>query len=66
MFEYTRCDGIMIGRGCLGNPWIFDRIKYYLKKKKKLDPISDEEKIKVLKEHFKLLLILIYLKLVLS
>ena len=56
MFEYTRCDGIMIGRGCLGNPWIFDRIKYYLENGKKLDPISDEEKIKVLKEHFKLLL----------
>lgn len=23
MFEYTKVDGIMIGRGALGNPWIF-------------------------------------------
>ena len=26
MFEETGCDGIMIGRGALGNPWIFERI----------------------------------------
>ena len=26
MFEYTKCDGIMIGRGTLGNPWIFKEI----------------------------------------
>ena len=23
MFEQTGCDGVMIGRGCQGNPWIF-------------------------------------------
>ena len=56
MFEYTGCDGIMIGRGCLGNPWIFDRIKYYLENGKKLEVVSNEEKIRVLKEHFELLL----------
>jgi len=26
MFQTTGCDGIMIGRGALGNPWIFPRI----------------------------------------
>ncbi len=26
MFEYTNCDAIMIGRGALGNPWIFKEI----------------------------------------
>ena len=30
MFEYTGVDGIMIGRGTFGNPWIFERIKYFL------------------------------------
>ena len=26
MFEYTKCDGIMIARGAEGNPWIFKSI----------------------------------------
>lgn len=26
MFEYTKCDGIMIARGAMGNPWIFKSI----------------------------------------
>lgn len=26
MFEYTGVDGIMIGRGALGRPWIFKEI----------------------------------------
>ncbi|MDF3130195.1 tRNA dihydrouridine synthase DusB [Kiritimatiellaeota bacterium B1221] len=26
MVDKTGCDGVMISRGCLGNPWIFDQI----------------------------------------
>ena len=26
MFEYTKCDGIMVARGAQGNPWIFKSI----------------------------------------
>lgn len=26
MFEYTGCDGIMVARGAMGNPWIFKSI----------------------------------------
>ena len=26
MVDETGCDGIMVSRGCLGNPWIFDQI----------------------------------------
>ena len=55
-FEETGCDGIMIGRASLGNPWIFNRIQHFLETGEKLVPISDEEKIRVLKEHFELLL----------
>jgi tRNA-dihydrouridine synthase B len=30
MFEKTGCDGVMIGRGAQGNPWIFKRVISYL------------------------------------
>lgn len=46
----------MIGRASLGNPWIFTRIAHFLQTGEKLPIISDEEKIRVLKEHFELLL----------
>ncbi len=29
MFEQTGCDGVMIGRGCQGNPWIFRELLAY-------------------------------------
>jgi nifR3 family TIM-barrel protein len=30
MFDRTGCDGIMVARGALGNPWIFEDIRRYL------------------------------------
>ena len=30
MLEETGCDGIMVGRACQGNPWIFKEITQYL------------------------------------
>ena len=55
MFEETGCDGIMIGRSSLGNPWIFKKIAYFLEKGKKMEEVSNEERLNVLKEHFELL-----------
>ena len=54
MFEYTGVDGIMIGRGTFGNPWIFERIKYFLETGEKLPEISKEEKLRVIKKHIEL------------
>jgi len=52
MFERTGCDGIMIGRGALGNPWIFQKIRYFLEKGEKLPEVSLEERFAIIKEHF--------------
>ena len=51
MFEYTDVDGIMIGRGTFGNPWIFERIRYFLETGKKLPEVTKEEKLRVIKKH---------------
>lgn len=54
MFEQTGVDGIMIGRGSFGNPWIFKEIKYFLETGKKISPPSKIEKLKIIKEHIEL------------
>lgn len=54
MFEETNVDGIMIGRATLGNPWIFEKIIYYLQNGKKLDDKTSLEKLDVVKEHLTL------------
>ena len=54
MFEYTGVDGIMIGRGSMGNPWIFQQIQYYLKTGQKMEKPLIEEKYQILKEHIEL------------
>ncbi len=53
IFELTNCDGIMISRGSLGNPWIFEQIQEYLKGEK-IREISSEEKLEIILEHIDL------------
>lgn len=54
MFEKTSVDGIMIGRGSFGNPWIFRNIKHYLETGEKLPAPSNDEKLEVMKKHINL------------
>lgn len=54
MFEQTGVDGIMVGRGSFGNPWIFQNIIHYLETGEKLPEISNEEKLAIMKEHINL------------
>lgn len=53
MFE-TGCDGVMIGRGAITNPWIFKQAKHYLATGHHLSEPSLKEKIDVCIEHLKL------------
>ena len=54
MFEYTGVDGIMIGRGSFGNPWIFKRLLEYFQTGKKIEEPTNEEKLKIIKKHINL------------
>ena len=54
MFKYTNVDGIMIGRGAIGNPWIFKQIRYFLENQEKMDKPNNKEKKEILKEHINL------------
>ena len=54
MFEYTGVDGIMIGRGSFGNPWIFKKIIYYLQTGEKLENPTINEKLEIIKKHIEL------------
>ncbi len=51
MFEYTKVDAIMIGRGSLGNPWIFKQLNQYFNNEEVEYP-TFEEKLEVAREHF--------------
>ena len=54
MFKETNEDGIMIGRGAFGNPWIFREIIHYLETGEKLPKPTNEEKLEVIKKHVEL------------
>jgi nifR3 family TIM-barrel protein len=44
-------DGIMIGRAAIGNPWIFNEIKNYIKGNKEITPPSLSNRIETVKKH---------------
>ncbi|MFM9281741.1 tRNA dihydrouridine synthase DusB [Paenibacillus jiagnxiensis] len=47
MLDETGCDGVMIGRGALGNPWMLYRTIQYLETGELLSDPAAEEKIRV-------------------
>ena len=56
MLEYTGCDAIMIGRGALGNPWIFKQLNEYFENGKDIDPPTWQERLEMAKYHLNKLL----------
>ena len=46
-------DGVMIGRGAIGYPWIFNEIKHYLKTNELLKKPSIKERVQICRRHLK-------------
>ncbi len=56
MLEQTGCDAVMVGRGALGNPWIFSQINAYLTDSCRIVPPPDiHERILVMLQHIRLM-----------
>ena len=51
MMEYTGCDLVMIGRGMLGNPWIFRECKAMWERGEKIAPPTPDEKVDMMIHH---------------
>ena len=55
MSQETGCDGVMIGRGALGNPWIFDRRNFNSSGEGSMIQPTLEERQRVMEYHYSLL-----------
>jgi len=55
MRSETHCDGVMIGRAALSNPWIFRQI-LELEQRGSFAIPADEEKVRLIKRHYELLI----------
>ena len=51
MLKETKVDEIMVGRGCLGNPFLFREIEHYFETGELIAPATAEERIEVCKRH---------------
>lgn len=56
MIERTGCDGVMIGRGALGRPWIFKHIEHYLRTGETLPEPTRRERAQIALRHAQLTL----------
>ncbi len=56
MLDETNCDAVMIGRGCLGNPWLIKECVDYLENGVEPKEITKEDKLNMIDKHFDYLL----------
>jgi tRNA-dihydrouridine synthase B len=51
VFDATGCDGVMVARAAINNPWIFAHIRHYLSTGTLLPEPSFEERMSALRDH---------------
>ena len=51
MMEETCCDGILIGRAAMGNPWVFEQILHFLKTGQEAVLPTAEERVALMLRH---------------
>jgi len=54
MFDETGVDAVMVGRGAIGNPWIFRDARYYLDRGRLPEPPSWDDRIAVVTRHLEM------------
>jgi len=54
MLTRTGCDGVMVGRGALGSPWVFKQIAHYVETGETLPAPSRAERAKIALQHAQL------------
>lgn len=54
MFDETGVDGVMIGRGAIGNPWIFEQTKHYLETGELLPEPSLQDRLQICADQLRL------------
>lgn len=55
MYEQTNCDGIAIGRGAIGNPWVYLQAEQAIQNLPPLPEPSIEERFNVITKHYRLI-----------
>lgn len=51
MMRHTGCDGVVVGRGCLGRPWLFRDLADVFAGREPVDPPRQGEVVEVMLEH---------------
>lgn len=55
MYEQTGCDFVMVGRGAMGTPWVFDKINAYMEKGEILPDPDLETRLKIMMKQLDLM-----------
>lgn len=55
MYDETGCDFVMVGRGAMGTPWVFDKINAYMERGELLPDPPLEKRLQIMMEQLKLM-----------